>query len=137
MFRAVFDSNVYISALCFSEDSPPAQAYILAIEGRFELWTSAAIILETTDKLQSKFRWESRKLKQLVKQIGRIAKIAQPEKALRIVKADPTDDRILECAQSAEAHFIVTGDKHLLTLGRYNNIIIVTPATFVGLIRKG
>lgn len=136
MFRAVFDTNVYISALCFSGSTPPATAYALAIRGRFELWTSPAILLETTNKLQTKFFWEPRQQKQLVKQLGRIAQVATPEMRIDVVKADPTDNRILECAVAADAHFIVTGDKHLLALGQYQNILISTPAVFVGLIDK-
>jgi hypothetical protein len=33
------------------------------------------------------------------------------------VAADPSDDRILECAVAADAEVIVSGDQHLLALG--------------------
>ena len=36
------------------------------------------------------------------------------------------DDRILETAYDGEAHLIVTGDRHLLTLGTFKGIRIVT-----------
>jgi predicted nucleic acid-binding protein len=44
---------------------------------------------------------------------------------------DPDDDRILECAASAGAHFIVTGDKHLLTMVSFEDIRIVRPDKFL------
>jgi uncharacterized protein len=136
VFRAVFDTNVYISAACFPRGGPPAEAYMLAIRGRFELWTTPAILLETALKLESKFSWGPNELRRLIKQIGRIAKLAAAEIELDAVKADPADNRILECAVAANVHFVVTGDKHLLALGQHNNILIVTPAVFVGLIAK-
>lgn len=49
-------------------------------------------------------------------------------------KNDPSDNRILECAITAEADYIVTGDKnHLLPLKRYKNIRILSPSEFLRL----
>jgi predicted nucleic acid-binding protein len=47
---------------------------------------------------------------------------------LDIIKEDPPDNRILECAVAAGADFIVTGDKDLLRLGRYDSIRILSPS---------
>jgi predicted nucleic acid-binding protein len=35
------------------------------------------------------------------------------------VKADPDDDKIVECAAAARSDYIVTGDKHLLKLRKW------------------
>jgi putative PIN family toxin of toxin-antitoxin system len=43
---------------------------------------------------------------------------------------DPDDDIVLALAATAEADFIITGDNDLLILHPYQNIQIVTPATF-------
>lgn len=54
--------------------------------------------------------------------------------SLFIVKNDPSDNKILECAITAEADYIVTGDKnHLLPLKRYKNTKIVSPSEFLRL----
>ncbi len=46
--------------------------------------------------------------------------------------ADPFDEMVLECAQAAQAEFIVSGDKkHLLPLGHFRDIPIVNPADFL------
>lgn len=39
---------------------------------------------------------------------------------LDVIKEDPPDDRVLECAVSSGADYIVTGDKDLLRLGQYD-----------------
>jgi uncharacterized protein len=52
--------------------------------------------------------------------------------ALQVVKSDPADNMLFECAVALEAEFIVTGDKAVRQVGRYMNIKVVTPAEFLG-----
>jgi predicted nucleic acid-binding protein len=37
---------------------------------------------------------------------------------LRVIVADPDDDAILECAVIGHAHYLVSGDRQLLALGK-------------------
>jgi uncharacterized protein len=63
--------------------------------------------------------------------------IAQPvEGSLRIhaVAADPDDNKYIEAAVEGLAQFVVTGDKHLLSLKAYESIRIVTPRVFLDLL---
>jgi hypothetical protein len=48
-----------------------------------------------------------------------------------VVTEDPADNRILECALAAGSDTIVTGDRHLLKLGRFGDAKILTPAQFL------
>ena len=50
--------------------------------------------------------------------------------SLKVVKRDPDDDRVLECALHSGAGVIVSGDEHLLTLGSYRDMRILSAATF-------
>jgi putative PIN family toxin of toxin-antitoxin system len=47
------------------------------------------------------------------------------------IHGDPDDDWVIQCALTANADYIVSGDRHLLSLGRVGSIEIVTPADFV------
>jgi predicted nucleic acid-binding protein len=49
----------------------------------------------------------------------------------RVIVDDTDDDRVLEAAQAAGAGFIVSGDGHLLSLGRWGEIATLSPAEFV------
>jgi predicted nucleic acid-binding protein len=49
-----------------------------------------------------------------------------------VIEADPTDDRILECAVAAEAEVIVSGVSHLLSLGSFRGIPIQRVAKYLG-----
>ena len=50
---------------------------------------------------------------------------------LHVIQDDPDDNRVLECAVKGSADYIVTGDRHLLRLGSYEAIAIVTVRQFL------
>jgi len=66
-----------------------------------------------------------------------ILRTIEPKTMVNIIRDDPADNRVLDCAVSAEANVIVTGDKHLLALGRFKNIKILTSKEFLRLITLG
>ncbi len=47
------------------------------------------------------------------------------------IQEDEPDNRILECALSAEAEFVVSGDHHLQRLRTFRGIRIVNPRKFL------
>ncbi len=54
-----------------------------------------------------------------------------PTQVVDVVKNDPSDNRILECAIAAKSDYIITGDKHLLRLSRYEGIMIARVSNFL------
>jgi len=50
---------------------------------------------------------------------------------VRAIEEDPSDNHVLACAKEAGAQFIISGDRHLLQLGQYEGIKILTAATFI------
>lgn len=54
-----------------------------------------------------------------------------------VITADPTDNRILECAVAADSDVIVTGDRHLLALGNFQGIDVMTVTDFLSEFRGG
>ena len=53
-----------------------------------------------------------------------------------MIEADPTDDRILECAVAAVAEVIVSGDSHILSLGNFRGIPIMRVAEFLSRVQS-
>jgi putative PIN family toxin of toxin-antitoxin system len=49
---------------------------------------------------------------------------------------DPDDDQVLACAVDGAADVIVSGDRHLLSLGEYQGIPIVTAREFTQRLRN-
>jgi putative PIN family toxin of toxin-antitoxin system len=54
----------------------------------------------------------------------------------RVVANDPDDDHVVACAVAAAVDYIISGDRHLLDLGRYENIPILNAADFVAAYTK-
>jgi len=64
------------------------------------------------------------------------AQLVQPRRRIQAVQHDPSDNRVLEAALAGEAGYIVTGDRHLLALGDFQGVEIVTPARFVAVLAE-
>ncbi len=129
--RAVFDTNIYISAFAFP-GGRAEEAFLLALDGYFTLCVSTAIMAETAEILAHKFVWEPEPLSGLIKFMGQLARVATVPHRLKIL-ADAPDNRILECAEEAEAQYIVTGDRHLLDLKQYKTTRILALSDFLAL----
>ncbi len=56
----------------------------------------------------------------------RKASVVAPKRSFVAVPEDPDDDAVLNAAFEGRASYVVTGDRHLLDLGRFKGIRIVT-----------
>ena len=61
----------------------------------------------------------------------KFSELVKPNIKLNVVKVDEDDNRILECAETANVGYIISGDEHLLNLKNYKNIRIVSPKKFL------
>lgn len=132
--RVVFDTNIYISALVIPGGNAE-EAYVKALRGNFELFTSVAILTETVRVLQIKFEWTEDRIRQAIRNISETATVLRPRPTLHRLKDEP-DNRILECAIAAQSDWIVTGDRHLLVLKRHANSAIISLADFLAALEK-
>ncbi len=132
--KVVFDTNIYISAFVIPGGNAE-KVYLHAVDGNFALCTSIAILTELACKLDEKFGWEKEKIEQLITSISNLANTFKTSPRLKVLSDDP-DNRILECALDATAEFIVTGDKHLLNLTRYQDIEIIKLSTFLSMLHQ-
>lgn len=136
MHRAVFDSNVYVSALIYGGKPEDLIKRCHGRNKQIELYCSPTILKETADVLSSdKFNWPEPRIIKVIRHIARIANIVEPKSVISVL-SDKSDNRILECAQESKADFIVSGDSHLLNLKEYENISILKPAQFLELLQK-
>lgn len=133
MPKVVFDTNVYISAL-LTKGGKAEAAYFLSMQGKIKLYISVSILTETAIKLRTKFLWNDEAIKSSIKHISRVVEVVKPAVKLNIL-ADEPDNRILECASHVRADYIVTGDKHILGLKKFENTKIVTIAEFLNYIK--
>jgi putative PIN family toxin of toxin-antitoxin system len=128
VLRVTADTNIFISGLNFR--GKPFELLTLARAGKIELAMSDAIMTEIKRVLSLKFKWPDEDIVAVERQIKSFTRHVDPQQPVDLVKEDPTDNRILECAADAHSDFIVTGDNHLLKFGQFGNTPIVNVASF-------
>ncbi|MDP3722133.1 MAG: putative toxin-antitoxin system toxin component, PIN family [Candidatus Omnitrophota bacterium] len=129
MRRLVLDTNVVVSALLF--DGPPAALVRLVVEGELVSLTSPSLLAELQRVLVSKFQYPPSLAELAVTEWRALSEHVEPTVTLAVVAQDPSDNRVLECAVSAHAEAIVSGDKHLLALKSFRGIPILSPHAFL------
>lgn len=127
--RVVFDTNIFVSAFIVPA-SQGEQALRLACRRRVRLVTSVAILTETAGKLRERFGQSDADVRAALKLVSRFAEIVKPATRLRVLADDP-DNRILECAVEGQADLVVSGDRHLLRLRRFQGVPIGRLADFL------
>jgi putative PIN family toxin of toxin-antitoxin system len=133
--RIVVDTNVIVSALVFG--GLPRRVFEAVESSWCELYYSAEIESEACRVLRDKFGWDDDRLDRYLRELWDLGERVTPRHRVNAVKDDPDDNRVLECALSAVAEKIVSGDGHLLRLGSYEGITILTPREFLsGITRR-
>jgi len=133
--RVVADTNIYISALMFGglPDVFLRQAFL----GAFMLVTSPVLLDELDEKLRSKFGVSPEDADAIRNRLEEVAHLAQPDVVLDVIQDDPDDNRVLECAAAGKADYIVSGDRHLLKLGSFGALPIMTVRQFMEMAGMG
>lgn len=129
MLRVVADTNILISALMFG--GLPGSFLDLALVQSFALVTSPALLDELDEKLRLKFKVSAPDADIIRSRLQKSAELVMPGISLAVIKDDPDDDRVLECAIAGKANFVVSGDRHLLKLGSYKGIPIMSVRQFM------
>jgi putative PIN family toxin of toxin-antitoxin system len=129
--RVVLDTNAVISALLFSGVS--SKLVSLWQNGLITPLLSREILDEYLRVLSyPKFELSENEIKELIQEeILPYAEVVKPKRRLRVIQRDPADNKFLECAVAGKASVIISGDKDLLSLGRYRQVHIQSPAQFL------
>ena len=127
--RVVFDTNVLISGLIWK--GKPYQCLLLARSQVVQSVYCSPILGELSEKPRTKFKYSENHIHAVVAEIRRYAERIEIAGNLKVIQADPDDDKFIECAVLGKAEFIISSDHHLLDLGEYQNIKILSPAEFL------
>ena len=129
--RLVLDTNVVASGLLWN--GAPARLMDAAQADEVELCTSRILLAELTrilrrTKFNKAISATGSSLDDLVMGYVELATLVTPMPIPPTVLRDPDDDHVLACALAAGADLVVSGDKHLLEIKSYQNILIITAA---------
>lgn len=127
--KAVFDTNIFVSALAIP-GGQAARAIDLVLDARVKLCISKEIIHEVLGVLAQKFSKGPEELSRTAVFLSELAELVVPRKKLAVLDDEP-DNRILECAATGNADVIVTGDRAMLNLRKYQEVRILSLRQFL------
>ena len=129
--RVVLDTNVVVSALLFTDIS--SKLVQLWQGGAITALVSRAILEEYLRVLSyPKFKLSEGDIRGLIQEeLLPYVEVVKTRRRLRVVDRDPSDDKFVECAVAGKARVIISGDKDLLSIGRYRKTLIQSPAQFL------
>ena len=141
MPKFVLDTTVLVSAFLRPVAGGAAfEVLRLVDEGKCELFLSNDILEETAGvllrpgRLRERFRYSDDQVITYCQNLGRLAHVVDGAPVVQVVR-DPNDDMIIGCALAAQADYLVSRDKDLLTLGVHDGIVIVTPEALLQILR--
>lgn len=131
--KVVLDVNVFISGLLW--EGIPHKILKLSEKGYLTLITTFSIIDETAEvlsrpKFSARISSINTSVTELIESLLNLVELIVPSDIAPVIIVDPDDDKILACAFSSKADYIVSGDSHLLDLKEYENIQIQSPRDF-------
>jgi len=127
--RVVVDTNVFVSSFF---GGPPGQIIECWRRGDITLCVSRDLLDEYVEVL-NRLGLEASLIHELLELFasGYNLVFTASTSPLRILKDDPDDNMLFECAVELKAAVIVTGHKAVRAVARYMDIDVVTPTEFL------
>ena len=118
----------------------PAQIIEAAEGNKISVVVSEEIVEEINRTLQyhrlrEVYETAGVNLQQLTTLVLRIGKLVQVKSNVKVITDDASDNKIIDCALASGADFIVSGDKHLLTVKKYGSLRILSVSEFIKIIQ--
>ena len=127
-FKLVLDTNTIVSA--FFWEGNEADLLRKIEQGKARLYVTSQILkgVEEVAK-RPKFSEAARKADvtpdQIVQKIASLSQmVIAPQSHIKACR-DEKDNKFLECAESAKADYLISGDEDLLSLKAYNGIPVI------------
>jgi putative PIN family toxin of toxin-antitoxin system len=133
--RIVLDTNVLISALIKEGKSKRLLSEILQ---NHELVISKEILEEvavTANKPRLQKYIEQENIADFLRDLASSASIIRIRSRFKVIDEDPVDDVMLRTGNDGKASFVVSGDIHLLDIGRFRRIRIVTVSEMLDVLK--
>jgi len=109
----------------------PYRIVQLALKQEILAFISQDIFNEIRRVLERDFGRSKPEIDRAIDSFALFTHSVEPKDRVSVIKDDPDDDRILECALASGAFCIVSQDNHLLNLKEFRGIKILSPKQFL------
>lgn len=124
--RITVDTNILISATQW-DNSVSHKLFLQLIEAEVEIFTTREILEEFSEVLARDFQYTPEEVNDIITIVSAVLTLIETSSTVDIVKGDPDDNAIIECAIDSHSQYLITYDKHLLQVKEYQGIKIITP----------
>jgi putative PIN family toxin of toxin-antitoxin system len=108
--RVVIDTNILVSALLTPQGAPAEVFLMCLLQPDFQLCVSGAVFAEYEEVIRRpRLHRSEYEIESTLAAIRDRSLWVKPTEKVRAC-SDPSDDLFLECAQAADAQFLVTGN---------------------------
>ena len=137
--KLVIDTNTFVSAFFWKGNETELLKKIE--KGRARLYLTEEILNEIEDVLERpKFREIARTASltstEIIQKIVSLSHLVVGPRLNITACRDKKDNKFLECAVHAKAHYLVSGDKDLLCLKKYEDVFIVRTSKMLELLES-
>jgi len=136
--KAVLDTNILVSAF-ITPRGTPAKLLHAWREEQFDLVTSPPILVELQEalcrpKIQIRYHLSLEDIHNFLILLASATVLVPGTTTVSAPIQDPEDLMVLATAIESQAAYLVTGDKELLHLERFQSVHIITPSAFLRII---
>ncbi|HKA37290.1 MAG TPA: putative toxin-antitoxin system toxin component, PIN family [Thermoanaerobaculia bacterium] len=139
MIRSVLDANVFASALIHPAGTPGRILEALLERHAFDLLVSEPILDELRrtlfyPRVRSRIRLTDEEVDRWLRLLPLRATVIELTPPTGTISSDPDDDVYLLTAKEGLADYLVSGDRNLLDLRRFERVAILAPQVFLELL---
>jgi putative PIN family toxin of toxin-antitoxin system len=132
--RIVLDANIFVSSFFWGVN--PRMVLERIIEGIDELFITKEILNEIEEVMERpKFHADKGEIDYFINSIEEIGNKIIAKSQIKNGSRDKTDNKYIECGIAANVDYIISGDIHLLELGKYEKIKIISAKNYLEIIR--
>ncbi|MCG2693261.1 putative toxin-antitoxin system toxin component, PIN family [Candidatus Parcubacteria bacterium] len=137
--KLVIDTNVIVSGFLWK--GIPSRILDLIKANSWQLCLTPKLLEETErvlhyERLLIPLFLSGKSTNEIIGSLEQTGVVLPDCRGLKIIKEDPTDNIILGAGLSHNVDYIISGDKHLLKLKSFQDVLIVSPRQFLNVIKR-
>jgi len=130
----VADTNIIVSSIFWSGN--PYRIVQKGVNQEIIIFTSDELLNELRTVLKRDFSLDEQEIEDIIGTLMIFMHLTNPSERINAIKEDEKDNKVLECAASCKASYIISGDGHLLGLKEYTGIKILSAKQFLDILDK-
>ena len=131
--KIVVDANIFISSFFWGGN--PRRIVERIIAGQDVLFITKEILDEIEDVIRRpKFHAREEEIHYFINSIEELGNRITAKNKIENGSSDKDDNKYIECGIAASVDYIISGDNHLLEIGKYENIEIIDARRYLEIV---